>query len=98
MTKLDLIDRIYQETNLSKVKAGEAVDAILAIIKENLSSGQAVTLRRFGSFYVRHRRERMGRNPRTGERALIPAGKVVIFRSGRRFKSTISAGPRANSS
>ena len=92
MTKVDIVHSIARETRLSKVKAAQAVDTILAIIKETLSSGEPVILRRFGSFRVRHRQERMGRNPRTGEQAYIPARNVVAFKSGKRFRETINAG------
>jgi nucleoid DNA-binding protein len=98
MTKLDIINSIAWETRLSKVKAAQAVDAILAIVKENLSSGEPVILRRFGSFRVRHKQGRMGRNPRTGAHAYIPARKVVAFRSGKRFRETINAGVGADTS
>ncbi len=92
MTKFEIIDRIARETTLPKVKASQAVEAVLTVIKGELGSGEPVILRRFGSFQIRRKQPRMGRNPRTGARVQIPARRVVTFRPGKRFKQTVNAG------
>ena len=90
MRKIEIVKRIADETDLTKVKAEEAVDAILEEIKDGLQRGEPVTLRRFGAFQVRGKRARMGRNPKTGEEAEIPARRVVRFKSGKHFKESVN--------
>jgi nucleoid DNA-binding protein len=89
MRKVEIVNRIAEETGLTKVKAEEAVDAILEEVKEVLQQGESVILRRFGSFQVREKRARLGRNPKTGEEAGIPARRVVRFKSGKYFKAAV---------
>jgi DNA-binding protein HU-beta len=90
MRKIEIINRIADETDLTKVKAEEAVDAILEEIKDGLQRGEPVTLRRFGSLQVREKCARMGRNPKTGEEAGIPARRIVRFKSGKDFKESVN--------
>ena len=93
MTKIDIINLVAEDTGLSKVKAEEAVEAIIATIKETLQEGEAVILRRLGSFQVRSKNARIGRNPKTGEEAPISARKVVRFKSGKHFKEAMNEAP-----
>ena len=86
MRKIQIVNRIADETGLTKVKAEEAVDTILEQVKEGLRQGEPVILRRFGSFQVREKRARIGRNPKTGEEADIPARRVVRFKCGKYFR------------
>jgi nucleoid DNA-binding protein len=90
MRKIEIVNRIADETGLTKVKAEEAVDAILEQVKDELQQGKSVILRRFGSFQVRPKRARVGRNPKTGEEADIPARRVVRFKSGKHFKDAVN--------
>jgi len=90
MRKAEIVNRIADETGLTKVKAEEAVDAILEEVKDGLQRGEPVILRRFGSFQVREKRARVGRNPKTGEEAGIPARRVVRFKSGKHFKESVN--------
>ncbi len=90
MRKAEIVNRIADETGLTKVKAEEAVDAILEEVKDGLQRGESVILRRFGSFQVREKRARVGRNPKTGEEAGIPARRVVRFKSGKYFKEAVN--------
>ena len=92
MRKVEIARRIAEETGLSCVKAEEVVNTILDEIKDALEAGDPVILRRFGSFEVRDKRSREGRNPKTGERAPIPARRVVRFKSGMPFKSAVNGG------
>jgi len=66
MTKAELIEKLSEKTGLSKVQAEVAVNTTVSSIQEALSKGDKVELRGFGSFRVRQRRARMGRNPKTG--------------------------------
>lgn len=90
MTKIDIINLVSDDTGLSKVKAEEAVEMILHTIKESLQDGESVILRRFGSFQVREKNARVGRNPKTGREALISARKVVRFKAGKHFKEAVN--------
>ena len=91
MRKIEIVNRIADKTGLTKVKAEEAVDTILEQVKDGLQQGESVILRRFGSFQVREKRARIGRNPKTGEEAGIPARRVVRFKSGKHFKFSVNS-------
>ena len=93
MTKIDIINLVAEDTGLSKVKAEEAVETIIATIKGTLQQGDSIILRRFGSFQVRAKKARIGRNPKTGEEAPISARKVVRFKSGKHFKEAMNGEP-----
>ena len=90
MRKIDIVTRIADETGLTKVQAEKAVNAILEEIKGGLQRGETIILRRFGSFQVREKRARTGRNPKTGEEAGIPARRVVRFKSGEHFRESVN--------
>lgn len=90
MTKNDIINRISEEAGLQKPEAEEAVETILALVKSTLGNNESVILRRFGSFQVRQKNSRIGRNPKTGEEAEISARKVVRFKAGKYFKSAVN--------
>jgi nucleoid DNA-binding protein len=89
LTKADLIDRVANEAELTKRHAGEIVDLILDEISGALKKGDRVALTPFGSFVVRARKAREGRNPKTGEKIKIPARKVPAFVSGKALKETV---------
>ncbi|MEE9276388.1 MAG: integration host factor subunit alpha [bacterium] len=93
MTKIDIINLVAEDTGLSKVKAEEAVETIIATIKQTLTEGNPVILRRFGSFQVRAKSARVGRNPKTGQEATISARNVVRFKSGKHFKEAVNGAP-----
>ena len=90
MRKIDIINLVSDDTGLSKVKAEEAVDAVIDAVRESLARGESVTLRRFGSFSVREKNARVGRNPRTGLEAPISARRVVSFKAGRHFRDAVN--------
>ena len=91
MTKIDIINLVAEDTGLSKVKAEEAVETIIATIKETLQLGESVILRRFGSFQVRSKNARIGRNPKTGEEVPILPRRVLVFRPSHVLKDRINA-------
>ncbi|MDI6786298.1 MAG: HU family DNA-binding protein [bacterium] len=85
MTKADLINSVA-DMGLTKRRAGDAVNCVLDSIKEALSRGEKIQLIGFGSFEVKERSSRKGRNPQTGEVINIPAKKVPVFRAGEALK------------
>jgi integration host factor alpha subunit len=92
LTKADLIDAVAGEVELSKRQAGEVVDLILEEIKTALQKGDRVALTPFGSFVVRSRKAREGRNPKTGEKIKIAARKVPAFVAGKSLKDAVGGG------
>lgn len=90
MTKIDIINRVAEQTGLPKQDADTAIETIIALIKETLAKEEPVILRRFGSFQVRAKNQRVGRNPKTGEEAEISARKVVRFKAGKHFKQAVN--------
>ena len=90
MNKSELIDAIAQKGGLTKVDAGKALDATLEAIGEALKAGDTVTLVGFGSFSVKERAARTGRNPKTGEELQIPASKVPSFKAGKGLKDNVA--------
>ncbi|HPT93433.1 MAG TPA: HU family DNA-binding protein [Limnochordia bacterium] len=89
MTKTELVDQVAAKSNLTKRDAGAAVDAVFASITEALAKGDKVQLVGFGSFEVKQRSERVGRNPQTGAEMTIPAKKVPVFRAGKQLKDSV---------
>jgi len=89
MRKVEIVQRIAEEIECTTAKAEEAVEAILATIKEALRQGDPVILRRFGTFHVRAKRARVGRNPRTGAAAAIAARRVVRFTASQTLKHVV---------
>jgi len=90
MTKQDLVDRLADEIEVPKSKAALAVDCVLDCIREALTKDDEVQLVGFGTFGVRKRKARMGRNPRTGQALTIAASKGVFFRVGRKLKEAVA--------
>jgi DNA-binding protein HU-beta len=88
MTKQDLIDKVAK-TGMTKKQAGAAVNAVLDAIKDSLATGEKVSLVGFGSFSVKKRAARMGRNPRTGAALKIKAKKVPVFKAGKALKDAV---------
>ena len=88
MNKADLIDSVADATDMSKAEAGRALDAVLNGIAGALSQGDSVALVGFGTFNVRERAARMGRNPATGATIQIAASKGVGFKAGKALKDS----------
>ena len=83
MIKADIVNRVAEASELSRVKATEAVDAIIAAMKRALGAGKRIELRGFGVFQVKDRKRGVGRNPKTGVEVSITPGKTVRFRPGK---------------
>ena len=92
MNKSDLVDAVASSADLTKASAGRAVDAVLESIGDELGRGGAVSLVGFGTFNVRHRAAREGRNPSTGEAMHIAASNVPGFKAGKALKDAVKAG------
>lgn len=90
MNKAELIDAVAEGADISKAAATRAVDTMLDSITKTLQSGDQVTLVGFGTFSVRDRAARTGRNPRTGETINIPASKMPGFKAGKAFKDAVN--------
>ena len=89
MRKAEMIQRIAQDLGCTTAQAEAAVEAILTTIKASLQQGEPVILHRFGTWQVRAKRARIGRNPKTGAAAAIAARRVVRFTAGQPFKQAV---------
>ena len=87
--KQDLIAKVAETAELSKKQAALVVSTVFDTIAESLANGEKVQLIGFGSFEVRERAERKGRNPQTGEELVIPATKVPAFKAGKALKAEV---------
>lgn len=90
MNKSELIQEVAEAVDIPKASASKAVDAVIESIKKTLASGDTVTLIGFGTFTVRARRARTGRNPRTGDPIDIKAAKVPVFKPGKALKDAVN--------
>ena len=89
MNKADLIDAIAAQADLTKADAGRAIDAFTQTITKALKKNDSVTLVGFGSFSIRKRAARKGRNPQTGETIKIKAAKLPVFKAGKTLKDSV---------
>jgi DNA-binding protein HU-beta len=89
MNKSELIDAIAQSAGLTKADAGRALDGFTKTVEEALKAGDSVTLVGFGTFSVKERPERKGRNPQTGEEITIKAAKIPSFKVGKSLKDAV---------
>jgi DNA-binding protein HU-beta len=89
VNKSELIDAVASAADISKTAAGRAIDSLTDAIGDALKNGDQVTLVGFGTFSVRERAERKGRNPQTGEEITIKAAKIPSFKAGKGLKDTI---------
>ncbi|MGH7707121.1 MAG: HU family DNA-binding protein [Vulcanimicrobiaceae bacterium] len=94
MTKAELVDALAESSDLSKRQVGELVDMLLDEIKHALQKGEKVQLIPFGSFEVRERKRREGRNPKTGEKLIIAARKVPAFSAGKGLRDAVGGAKR----
>jgi DNA-binding protein HU-beta len=86
VNKSQLVDKIAENADVSKASAGRALDAFIEAVTDSLKSGDQVALVGFGTFSVRDRAARTGRNPKTGEEIQIAAAKVPAFKAGKALK------------
>tara|TARA_B110000444_G_C18627594_1_gene495252 strand:+ start:219 stop:545 length:327 start_codon:yes stop_codon:yes gene_type:complete len=97
-TRSTLSEAVYKNVGLSRNESSELVDSVFNEISKSLILGGDVKISSFGTFIVRSKKERIGRNPKTGEEVPISARKVVTFRSSNVLKSEVSELPQPNNS
>lgn len=90
MNKSELIDAVANAADMTKADATKAVDAFIGVVTDALKEDDQVTLVGFGTFLVRQREARSGRNPRTGETIQIKASKVPSFKAGKALKDAVN--------
>ena len=90
MNKSELIDAIAESADISKAAAGRAIDAVVESVTDALKEGDQVTLIGFGTFSVKERAARTGRNPQTGEEIQIAAAKIPSFKAGKALKDAVN--------
>ena len=90
MTKADLVERIYEETGLTKKDIALVVDQLIEVISASLSKGKNIEIRGFGSFKVKERKGRIARNPRTGEPVEVPNRMVPVFKPSKELKNRVA--------
>jgi len=91
LTKAALAEKLFEELGLNKREAKEVVEAFFEEIREALETGEQVKLSGFGNFDLRDKKQRPGRNPKTGEEIPISARRVVTFRPGQKLKARVEA-------
>lgn len=91
LTKADMAERLFDELGLNKREAKEMVEMFFEKVREALQDGEQVKLSGFGNFDLREKKERPGRNPKTGEEIPISARRVVTFRPGQKLKARVEA-------
>ena len=90
ITRSQLSEAVYQEVGLSRNESADILESVLSKISETLAKGESVKISSFGSFSVRSKGQRIGRNPKTGEEVPILPRKVLVFRPSQVLKSQIS--------
>ena len=89
MTKAELVDEVARVVQLTKKQAETIVNIVFDSIVESLRAGQKIELRGFGSFRIRKRNPREGRNPKTGDAVFIPAKQVPFFKAGKELREMV---------
>jgi DNA-binding protein HU-beta len=95
MNRAELIDLISEKAELTQAAAGRALDAVLEGVTVSLQNGDPVVIVNFGTFTVKERAARLGRNPSTGEKIKINAAKVVGFKAGKALKDAVKEESKA---
>ena len=90
VTRAQLSEAVYQEVGLSRNESADLVESILDEVADHLIGGETVKVSSFGSFYVREKGQRVGRNPKTGEEVPILPRKVLVFRPSQVLKNSIN--------
>jgi integration host factor subunit beta len=90
MTKAELVDEVASVVQLTKKQAETIVNIVFDSIVDSLRNGQKIELRGFGSFRLRNRKSRTGRNPKTGEKVEVPSKKIPYFKPGKELKELIN--------
>lgn len=91
MTKAELIAQVAEKSELSKKDAEKAIAAVVSSVTDALVAGDKVQLVGFGTFEVRDRKEKESKNPKTGEKIIVPAKKAPAFKPGKALKDAVNA-------
>jgi integration host factor subunit alpha len=94
LTRMDLSEAVFREVGLSRSESAQLVESVLQHISDALVNGETVKVSSFGTFSVRSKAARMGRNPKTGEEVPISPRRVLSFRPSHLMKDRVAAGPR----
>ncbi|MBU3931197.1 MAG: integration host factor subunit alpha [Proteobacteria bacterium] len=90
MTKIDIIQDVYEKLGFSKKDSARIVESVFDIIKDNLTSGEKIKISGFGNFVVKEKKSRRGRNPQTGDEIAISARRVLTFKSSQVFRKVLN--------
>jgi len=91
LTKKDLINSVYMQIGFSKNISENLIDEFLSIITENLKNEKKIKLSKFGTFLIRSKKSRIGRNPKTKEEKVISDRNVVLFKASKEFKDLVNS-------
>ena len=92
MTKADIVAKIYTGAGMTRKDSVEAIEAVFSIMKSSLEQGENVKISGFGSFMVKQKYDRRGRNPQTGEAITIPARRILTFKPSKVLRDDINNG------
>ncbi len=89
MIKADIVNKVAETSEISRVKAAQAVDTVIEGLRNALARGQRIELRGFGVFQVKQRKKGIGRNPKTGVEVKIPPGNTIRFKPGKELRNLL---------
>jgi integration host factor subunit alpha len=92
MTKIDIVNSVYENLDISKKDSVRIVESVFEIIKDELDKGKAVKISGFGKWTVKAKKERRGRNPQTGKEMTIDARKVITFKPSNVLRDALNSG------
>lgn len=92
ITRADLYEAVYHEIGLSRAESAKLVEEVLEAVIDALVKGENVKISSFGTFSVRHKKQRMGRNPKTGQEVPITPRRVIVFKPSNILKDTVLKG------
>ena len=95
LTRMDLSEAVFREVGLSRNESADLVESVLNHVSDALVRGEQVKLSSFGTFSVRHKNARVGRNPKTGQEAPIPPRRVLTFRPSHLMKERVAEGNKS---
>ena len=91
LTKTDIVERLFMEMGLPKAKSIQIVEHLIESIKQTLESGDDLLVSGFGKFCVKHKQARKGRNPATGQTAILPARRVITFKCSGQLRNRVNS-------
>jgi integration host factor subunit alpha len=94
LTRMDLAEAVFREVGLSRNESAQLVESVLSHVSDALARGETVKISSFGTFSVREKNARMGRNPKTGEEVPISPRRVLSFRPSHLMKERVAAGQK----